>query len=58
MILGHLRILENTAVRNAAKGLRHPQEQAQVYRLLLPYWVTRICPHPFPDWSLAVFIGQ
>lgn len=57
-VLRYLRIPENTTVKNAAKDLRHLQEQAQVYRLLLLYWVTRICPYPFPDLSLALFIAR
>lgn len=36
-VLRYLRILENIAVRKVVKDLRHLQEQAQVYRLLLLY---------------------
>lgn len=56
-VLRFLRLLENIGVRNVAKELKHLQEQAQIYRLLLLYWVTRICPYPFPDLSLALFIA-
>lgn len=57
-VLRYLGILENIAVRKVAEDLGHLQEQAQVYRLSLLHWATRICPYPFSDLTLALFIAQ
>lgn len=58
-----LRILENIAVKNAAKDLRHLQEQAQVYRLSLLDCVTKIClffsrPEPCPVHGTLIGINH